>query len=79
MLLNPKSEYFREEIKKPGDYFKRIKHHDLKEIRDYISLFYMIVKEEYFLGIKGNHIFNTDDERYASLYVIVGIKLGRTV
>ncbi len=79
MLLNPKSEYFREEIKKPGDYFKRIKHHDLKEIRDYISQFYMIVKEEKFLGIRGNHIFNTDDERYASLYVIVGIKLGRTV
>jgi hypothetical protein len=39
----------------------------------------MIVKEEKFLGIRGNHIFNTDDERYASLYVIVGIKLGRTV
>jgi len=34
MLLNPKSEYFREEIKKPGDYFKRIKQTNLKEIRD---------------------------------------------
>jgi len=61
MLLNPKSEYFREEIKKPGDYFKRIKHTNLKEIRDYISLFYTIAKEEKFLGIRGNNIFDTDD------------------
>ena len=79
MLLNPKSKYFKKEIKKPGDYFKRIKHHNLKEIRDYISLFYTIVKEEYFLGIRGNHIFNTDDERYASLYGIIGINIERDV
>jgi len=37
MMLNPKSEYFRQEIKKPGDYFSGIKHTDPKEIRDYIS------------------------------------------
>lgn len=79
MLINPKSEYFREEIKKPGDYFKRIKHYNLKEIRDYISLFYTIIKEENFLGIRGNHVFDTDDERYASLYVIVGINMERDV
>jgi len=37
IMLNPRSEYFRQEIKKPGDYFRRIKHIDPKEIRDYIS------------------------------------------
>lgn len=74
MMLNPKSEYFKQEIKKPDDYFRRIKHTNLKEIRDYISQFYPITKEDYFLGIKGQHIFDTDDERYASLYVVVGIK-----
>lgn len=74
MMLNPKSEYFREEIKKPGDYFRRIKHANPKEIRDYVSRFYTITKEENFLGIREDHIFDTDDERYASLCVIVGIK-----
>ena len=74
MVLNPKSEYFREEIKKPGDYFRRIKNTNPKEIRDYISQSYAITKEENFLGIRGKHIFDTDEERYASLYVVVGIE-----
>jgi len=74
MMLNPESEYFKEEIKKPADYFRRIKHTDLKEIRVFISQFYAITKEEYFLGIRGQHIFDTSDERYASLYAVVGMK-----
>ena len=32
------------------------------------------IKQEKILGIKGQHIFDTNDERYASLYVVVGIK-----
>jgi len=74
MMLNPKSEYFREEIKKPGDYFRRIKNSNPREIKDYISRFYTITREKYFLGINGDHIFDTDKERYASLYVIIGVK-----
>jgi len=74
MILNPDSEYFKGEIKKPGDYFRRIKHTNLGEIRDCISQFYIIIKEEYFLGIREQHISDTNDHRYASLYVVVGIK-----
>jgi len=74
MMLNPESEYFKEEVKKPDDYFRKIKHINLKEIRNYISQFYTITKEEYFLGIEDEYIFDTNDERYASLYVVVGIK-----
>jgi len=74
MMLNPDSEYFKEEIKKPDDYFRRIKHTNLKEIRDYISQFYTVTKEEYFLGIRGQHIFGTNNNRHASLYVAVGTK-----
>jgi len=74
MMLNPKSEYFKEEIKKPGDYFLKIKNTNPKEIRDCISQFYIIAREEYFLGIRGQHIFDTKDERSASLYVVIGIK-----
>jgi len=74
MILNPKSEYFKHEIKKTDDYFRRIKHTTLKEIRNYISQFYQITNKYYFLGVKGQHVFDTDDERFASLYVVVGIK-----
>ena len=74
MMLNLKSEYFREEIKKPSAYFKRIKNTDPKEIRDYISQLYTITKEEKFLGIKGKRVFDTDEARYASLYVVVGLR-----
>jgi SAM-dependent methyltransferase len=74
MTLNPESEYFRREMKKPGDYFRRIKHTDLREIRDYISQFFVISKEDYFLGIRGQRVFDTNDQRYASLRVVVGTK-----
>ena len=74
MILNPESEYFKDKATRTGDYFKRIKHRDFREIRDYVSQFYQIIKEEYFLGIRGQDIFDTNDKRYASLYVVVGVK-----
>jgi len=74
MMLNLKSEYFKERIKKPDGYFRRIEHKNPREIRDYISRFYTILEEGHFLGIKGHSVFDTKDERYASLYLVVGIK-----
>ncbi|MEM3005550.1 MAG: methyltransferase domain-containing protein [Candidatus Bathyarchaeia archaeon] len=72
MILNPKSDYFNEEIKDPKDYFRKIKISGLEEIRKPISEFFTIIKEEYFLGIRNEQIFETSEERYASMYVIVG-------
>ncbi|MCW4037656.1 MAG: class I SAM-dependent methyltransferase [Candidatus Bathyarchaeota archaeon] len=74
MMLNPSSEYFRENVRRPGDYFQRIKHTDTEELREYVSRFYVISKEDLFLGIHGEQVFETDDENLASLYVLVGIK-----
>ena len=74
MMLNPHSEYFRENVRRPGDYFQRIKHTDTKEMREYVSRFYVIRKEDLFLGIKGERVFETNDESLASLYVLVGTK-----
>ncbi len=74
MMLNTKSEYFMENVERPGDYFQKIQHTNTKEIRDYASRFYVISKEELFLGIQGQRVFETDDENLASLYVLVGIK-----
>lgn len=74
MSLNPESKYFKEHIQNEGSYFRRIKHINLKEISDYISKFYILTKEEYFLGIRGQEIFDTSDKRFASLYVILAKK-----
>ena len=77
MMLNPESEYFHEHFQRRDSYFRRIKHTDLREIEKSISEFYHITKEEYFLGIKGQQIFDTSDKRYASLHVLVGKKKRR--
>jgi len=74
MMLNPASKYFHEHLKRKDSYFRRIKHTNLREIMDYISKFYRIAREEYFLGINGEQIFDSSDKRFASLYVIVGRK-----
>ncbi len=47
-------------------------------MKNYISRYYQITKTEYFLGIENETVFETNDKRYASLFVIVGkrIELG---
>ena len=74
MMLNPESEYFHEHFQRTDSYFRRIKHIDLGEVTKYISRFYQITRNEYFLGIKGQQVFDTSDKRYASLCVLVGKK-----
>jgi ubiquinone/menaquinone biosynthesis C-methylase UbiE len=71
LILNPVSKYFQEHISREGSYFRRVKHRRLKEIEDYIlNLF--TVDTEYFLGIDGENIFDTQNTETASLYVIKG-------
>ena len=74
MTLNLESAYFHEHMQKENSYFRRIKHTDLREIRDYILKYYQITKEEYLLEIEGQQIFDTSDKRSPSLFVIVGEK-----
>jgi len=74
MMLNPESGYFHEHFQREGSYFRRVKHTNLGEIRGYISRFYQITRQEYFLGIRGKQVFDTDDKGAASLYVIAGRK-----
>jgi len=73
ILLNPDSEFFKEKMKKPDSYLNKIKHTNLKEIEKSIAE-YFSVQNEYFLGIKGQDIFETKNPNLASLYVIKGIK-----
>ena len=74
LMLNPSSRYFHEQSEDKDSYFRRVLHTDVDEIRDYIAEFYNIVKEEYFLGIRGKEVFETRDKKYAGLYAVVGKK-----
>lgn len=74
MMLNPESQYFREQSEDEGSYFRKVLHADVKGIRDYISELYHVVNEEYILGISEQEIFDTSDEKYASLYAVTGEK-----
>ena len=73
MLLNPESEFFQEKTKNPDSYINKIKHMNLREIEGTVAKYFSI-KTEYFLGIKGMEIFQSDDPNEASLYVIKGTK-----
>ncbi len=75
MLINPKSEFFKERSTNLTSYINKIKHTDLKEIERTIAE-YFAVKTEYSLGIKGQDIFETKNPNLASLYVIKGKKKG---
>ncbi|MBI2135469.1 methyltransferase domain-containing protein [Candidatus Woesearchaeota archaeon] len=74
MMLNPYSGYFHEHMQQKDSYFRKVKHRNLGEIRECIARHYRIIKDEYFLGIKGQQVFDTSDKRAASLYVVAGIK-----
>jgi hypothetical protein len=71
MLLNPKSEFFKEKTGKPSSYINKIKHTNLNKIEKTIAK-YFSVQTEYFLGIKGENIFQSRSSDLASLYVIKG-------
>ena len=75
MLINPESGFFEEKTKNPDSYVNKIRHTDLKEIERTIAG-YFAVETEYFLGIKGQDMFETRNPDSASLYVIKGIKKG---
>ncbi len=73
MLLNPQSEFFKEKTQKPDSYVNKIRHTDLTEIERKAAEYFSI-QAEYFLGINGVEIFQTQDPNSAALYVIKGKK-----
>ena len=77
LLLNPESEFFKEKARNPASYINKIKHTDLTEIKKTIAE-YFSVQTEYFLGIKGQEVFESQNPNLASLYVIKGKKKNST-
>jgi ubiquinone/menaquinone biosynthesis C-methylase UbiE len=76
MLLNPQSSFFKERVNNQVSYVSKIKHTDLTEIERTIAERFSI-QTEYFLGIKGAEVFQTQDLNYAALYIIKGTKKNR--
>jgi ubiquinone/menaquinone biosynthesis C-methylase UbiE len=75
LMLNPKSNYFKNEYMDKNSYIqKNIKHRDVDEIKEFISKYFFIENEEYFLGIKKGEIVASKDLKLASLYVVEGKK-----
>lgn len=74
MMLNPESEYFHKHMRKKESYFHKIRHADMADIKNFVAGLYRAVRDEYFLGIRDQRVFDTTDRKLASLYVLVGIK-----
>lgn len=73
LMLNPKSDYFKERRQRQGSYFSRARHTDVEAlIGATASLF--AVRTEYLLGIRGGTVFDTSDPSLASLCAIHGSK-----
>lgn len=74
LMLNPESEYFKEKYADNDSYIHRnIRHMEINEMEEFIARYFTITTE-YFLGIKGQEVFDSEDKRVASLYMIKGIK-----
>ena len=71
MLLNPESVFFKEKFRDPGSYVSRIRHTDLGTIENVIAGKFK-VRTEYFLGVKGNAVFESHKPAESVLYNIVG-------
>jgi len=72
MLLNPESEFFKQRTRNPASYMNKIRHTDLSEIERTVAEHFPI-ETEYFLGIEGTKVFQSEDSNVASLYVIKGV------
>ena len=73
MLLNPESVFFRDRIRNIDSYVRKIRHNDIDEIDRVIAEKFQ-VQSEYFLGVKGENIFESRDAADAALYIIRGTR-----
>jgi len=73
MLLNPESGFFKAKFSDPSSYVRRIRHAELRQIEDVIGDDFGI-ETEYFLGIKGDLVFESQDVTDAALYIVRGTR-----
>lgn len=75
LILNFKSWYFQKEYAKVDSYItSKIKHLDNLELKHFITNKFQIISINYELGIMGDKVFETEDPKWASLYVVSALK-----
>lgn len=80
LISNFKSWYFQKEHTETGSYIElKIKHLDNAVLENAISSQFQIESVTLKLGIKGEEVFDTENPKWASLYVISAIKRSEEV
>ncbi len=71
MLLNTRSDFFKDRMRRSSSYVRKIRHRDLDRIEAELSRRYH-VRGEYSLGVRGERIFTSRDPAKAALYILRG-------
>jgi ubiquinone/menaquinone biosynthesis C-methylase UbiE len=71
LVLNTRSEYVRSNLQREGSYFQRMVHRDSAAVADAI-LEYVEGKQEFFLGISDERVFESTDPSKAAISAVVG-------
>jgi ubiquinone/menaquinone biosynthesis C-methylase UbiE len=78
LMLNSKSHYFKVEYADRNSYIrKNIKHMDMRKIKSFVSQYFFIDDELYYLGVQDRNIIDSRDPKLASLYILEGMKVGK--
>ncbi|KYK25346.1 hypothetical protein AYK25_09590 [Thermoplasmatales archaeon SM1-50] len=76
LILNPDSQYFQKKYDNTTSYIrKNIKHTNINQIQQVIRRYFLITHTQYFLGIKEQHIIDTNSKEISSLYILEGERL----
>ncbi len=75
MILNTQSRYVKEHQQNVQSYYRRIKHYDREKIKLACISKFQLPRAQYFLGIRDERTFDTEDPNLAVLYVIIGKKI----
>ncbi len=76
MLLNPESAFFKAMRKDPASYVQWIRHTDLNDLEKEAGRHFVLLSE-YFLGIRGEEIFESQKPDESALKVLTGRKMSQ--
>lgn len=76
LLLNPDSSFFKARRTSSKSYLHRLRHTDLAAINTAAAKWFQTA-DEYYLGIDGDRLFDSNNPAIAALYILTGTKKGQ--
>jgi len=74
-ILNFNSMYYHKKYFETGSYIaSNVKHFDNSSLKEAIAKKFEIISARFELGINGDEVFDTEDPKWASLYIIKAVK-----